>query len=215
MNFTAFGWSVVIIGRWNPAILTPAGISKRVFKCPPGTQVHVDVPLDGVSPYRVKAPSNDYVAMVNDQRLILELVRQNYAALERAMQAGINAITSLPETPISAAGFNLRFRATEPSEAIKTLLTASIDNELSDLRFEIEKRSFHRTLQYEGGSINMIIEQNQAETQIGFNFHRGSAKADDIQKWLSIPKAAILEQVNKIATTLKIQTEEQLDDTNN
>jgi hypothetical protein len=49
-------WSVVIIGRWNRAILTPAGIAKRVFGEPETKLMDVEVPLDGLSPYRVRHP---------------------------------------------------------------------------------------------------------------------------------------------------------------
>ncbi len=46
MKGTPFDWNVVIIGSWNPAILTPQGITTRLLQLEAGTPVEVQVSLD-------------------------------------------------------------------------------------------------------------------------------------------------------------------------
>ncbi len=53
MGPVGFDWDVVVVGFWNPAILTPAGIWKRLFELEQGTPVELEVPIDGLAPYRV------------------------------------------------------------------------------------------------------------------------------------------------------------------
>ena len=53
MNVQPSEWSVIILGAWNPAILTPGGIAQRIFKGACGEHpVDVQVPLDGLAPYK-------------------------------------------------------------------------------------------------------------------------------------------------------------------
>jgi len=49
MKLEPIDWNVIIVGRWNTAILTPGRIAEKIFQQQPGTGLHVDVPLDGVS----------------------------------------------------------------------------------------------------------------------------------------------------------------------
>lgn len=69
MGLKATEWSVVVVGRWNRAILTPNGIAKRVFKLAELSQMVVAVPLDGVSPYIVKNPDQKIAATTDEGRL--------------------------------------------------------------------------------------------------------------------------------------------------
>src|SRR6516165_8300462 len=63
-------WNVVVMGRWNRAILTPQGIATRLFQLPLNTSIGVEVPMDGIGPYRV---SHDrLVVMVSEAWLIVE-----------------------------------------------------------------------------------------------------------------------------------------------
>ena len=90
MGLQPADWSVVILGRWNRAILTPNGIAKRLFKLAEAKQVLVAVPLDGVSPYMVRHPTQQIVAMTDEGRLLVQVVRADYKVLGEAMTAGAN-----------------------------------------------------------------------------------------------------------------------------
>ncbi|MBN2373783.1 hypothetical protein JXL19_08350 [bacterium] len=53
MGLNPYDWNVVVAGYWNRAILTPAGIARRLFGLEPNIPVMIEVPIDGLAPYRV------------------------------------------------------------------------------------------------------------------------------------------------------------------
>jgi len=216
MMFDPFGWSIVIAGRWNPAILTPAGIARRVFQIEKGKEIglQVDVPLDGISPYRVKDPSNTLAVMATDRRVTIEPIRMNYAAFQKAMKAGKDAVQSLPETPLSAAGININFRVSDLDTPLNAMISSSLDATVSDLHFSIHDRSLSRSLVFRTGLINLILMVTETDTKIFFNFHCGSSEHSKIIEWLSTPIDSIVEQVNNLSKALNIQVQEQADDDN-
>src|SRR5437867_4460257 len=95
-------WNVIVIGRWNRAILTPQGIVTRLFQLPPETDVGIEVPMDAIGPYRVI--HDGLVVMVSSSQLIVETQEHSFPSLQRAMHIASRAMTSLPETPMRAAG---------------------------------------------------------------------------------------------------------------
>jgi len=85
ISLQLFNWSVVILGRWNLAILTPVRLSKEVFKLEPQTQIKVAVPIDGTSPYLVEHPTQKIRVAIDVSRLVINLTEMNYQALKDAM----------------------------------------------------------------------------------------------------------------------------------
>ena len=212
MSFRPSGWNVVIVGRWNPAILTPQGILKHVFDLPDGTQTHVAVPLDGVSPYLVTHPNEMIVARADQQRVIIDLKEKTYKALGEAMKAGVNVLTSLPETPVSAAGFNLRFESDDPSADHLAWTEAKIDARLSDQAWRIAERSVTRALHYEAGVLNLTVNGKEGKVGVLCNFHRTCAEHADLVRWLETPYDQVRDKVLGLLTSLDIEIEETVHD---
>ena len=214
MAFTAFDWNVVIVGRWNPAILTPAGIKTFVFGMAEDEKVHVAVPLDGLSPYVVRHPEQNVAVMLDVNRLLVTLVKQDYEALGYAMKAGIKALESLPRTPFAAAGFNIRFRATEATPEVVAMFDSEIDASLGELGYAISERSLSRSVPYNESRINIIITYKPDSWELLLNFHRDSKDKQALVEWLSMPVRAIETEVNRILGKLNIEIEETHDDDN-
>lgn len=181
MKLEAFDWNVVIAGYWNRAILTPAGIGRRLFNLEEGTPVLVEVPMDGLAPPRVKNEGLTIIAEMG--RLFIGADDSKYASLDRARAIAVNAIESLPETPLTAAGFNIRFRVDEPSDKLLAITSCGADTLLSDSAFVIEERTLKRALNWKDGILNLSINQGQS-VRIELNFHRQSSKKEDLTTWL-------------------------------
>ena len=62
-------WSVVVAGRWNRAILTPAGIVQRVFKESPDIPMVIEVPIDMLAPPKIGL--NDVSVVADWSRLVI------------------------------------------------------------------------------------------------------------------------------------------------
>lgn len=207
MDFKPSDWNVVIVGRWNPAILTPGGIKKLVFKMEDNEKVEVAVPLDGLSPYLVKHPEKNITVITDVNRLLIKLENEDYQTLANAMEAGVNALESLPQTPFVAAGFNIRFNAEESPIEILDICTSTIDTKIGDLGHTISARGISRTVSYGDGNLNININLNN-KSEVLFNFHRNSNKKDELVSWLHTDVSTVKTEVERIIDKLEINIEE-------
>jgi hypothetical protein len=184
MSLVGFDWNVVVIGFWNPAILTPGGIGRRLFGLEKGTPIAVEVPVDGLAPYRVT--HEEITVTAEPGRLTVYAKSPNYAILDRARSVAIRAIEDLPETPVTAAGFNIRVKVESLPEALIPAITPRLDALLSDADFSIETRLLSRALKHGDGLLNMSLEQKESLTVL-LNFDQRSTKGIDLVSWLRQP----------------------------
>ena len=198
MPLTAKDWSVVILGRWNRAILTPFGIAQRMFQIGPDIPVEVLVAIDALAPPQVK--HDRMVVIAGSDRLVIHPEDQVFPQLARAMELGRQAIESLPETPLVAAGININYACQEPLEALQAITRShDWDNRLAENDFVIADRGISRTFNWIGGNINLMIgEEADASFNIRFNFERRSAVRADHQDWLARDVGDLEQQVRRI-----------------
>jgi hypothetical protein len=199
---------VVVVGYWNRAILTPAGIGKRLFEVPEGTPLVVEVPMDGLAPYRVRSQQRDkLIVMVQAPMLRVEVADFDYESLQYAMTIAVRALTSLPETPVSAAGININFNESLPQLHINKFLASELDNSLSDASFVITERRLVRAMPFGQGTLNLTVATNKNnEHEILFNFDRQAQLHSELISWLQTPAKELRELVEKILyTTLRLE----------
>jgi hypothetical protein len=180
-----FDWNVVVVGYWNPAILTPSGIARRLFELDEGTPIAVEVPMDGLAPHRVR--HDGIIVTADSGRLAISLEVPNLKNLERARQIAIRAIEKLPETPLTAAGFNIRLKLDDPPKQLFEATAADLDKLLSDTDFSIKTMSIRRSIEYGQGLLNLDISQKDGgDMKMEFNFHRQSPVVAELREWLEI-----------------------------
>jgi len=185
MAIEPYDWSVVVAGYWNAAILTPRGIAKRLFDVADGTPVVVEVPIDGLAPHRVR--HKGIVVAAESDRLTLTLETPTLANLGRAKQIAARAARALPETPLTAAGFNIRFKLADPPQQLLQGIAAAIDVSLSDAGQVIKSSGTRRSLECGKGLLNLdICHEGDEETRIELNFHRQSGDAAELCEWLEV-----------------------------
>ena len=211
-------WDVIVVGHWNRAILTPNGIAKRLFKLPEGTGIEVSIPVNLLGPVQVK---HDGVAVrVEAQRIIVAPERPSYDALKKAMATACNALKNLPETPVFAAGFNIRFevRAEGLPLPLDKIGETALDTELSDAGYEIVSRGLTRRIRLKGstfeeGVVNLLVLKDETKpVRIELNFHRDSNTVADLVRWLDIPEQDLKEGVSKILANVPSLGLEEIED---
>lgn len=181
-----FDWNVVVVGYWNPAILTPRGIARRLFGLEPGTPVAVEVPMDGLAPHRVR--HKRLVVVAEQNRLAITPEVPSLEELQRARQIAVRAMENLPETPVTAAGYNIRLRFNEPPSQLLEVTSSKMDGILSDANLTINGVSVRRSIIHGEGLINLEIRQeDDADLTIEFNFHRQSMDMEELVAWLNMP----------------------------
>ncbi|MCD4825605.1 MAG: hypothetical protein K8S55_13500 [Phycisphaerae bacterium] len=197
MEMEPYEWNVVVVGYWNPAILTPAGIAKRLFGLEEGTPILVEVPMGGLASPRVKY--DDLTVTAEGGRLVVNVDKPIFANLEKAKMVAVRAINDLPETPFKAAGFNVRYRISEPSDELLAGTETGIDALLSDSSFIIQAKILNRSLTWEEGVVNLTLH-SEPEAKIEMNFHKQSIEQKELSDWLSKPIGPVEQTVSKILT---------------
>ncbi len=207
MAIEPLNWNVVVAGYWNPAILTPSGIALRLFGLEKGTPILVELPLEALAPTRVRHEGLTVTAEMG--RLAVNADRATYGLLDRARQVAAKAIEDLPVTPLSAAGYNVRFRMSDPPDDLLTAMECGIDNSLSDAGFSIDARSLRRSLKLSPGIVNLSIEQEKEEVMVEFNFHCQSSDHKELVAWMQWPIDKIRDIVSRtFKEVFEVQLEE-------
>ena len=201
MPLETANWNVVVIGSWNRAILTPSGIGKRIFELDEGTPLEVQVPLGILAPPRIK--HGETVVIAGDDRLVVQTMTRDFQHLGQAMAAAKRAVKSLPETPISAVGINVRYSSSDSEESLMDLATHQSDSRLTDLGFKIVARTNRRKVQWKDGVINISIdtaveEDGSSGFEVLFNFHRDTTVCEAVEQWLSTPPDELECQCRKL-----------------
>ena len=208
MAFRPEKWIVVIVGRWNRSILTPGRIGNKILELDDPQQLLVAVPLDGVSPYQVKHPRQSIVVSADESRLRIHVERQDYTSLAQAMAAGVKALEWLPETPVTAAGFNVNFHASEPVPNLALLLQSSVDARLSDLEYEVVARRVVRSVPFGDGRLNLTFSGEGDGSTFECNFHRASTNTNELKEWLRTPVEDVERTVTRLLETLELEIQE-------
>jgi len=194
-------WSVVVVGRWNRAILTPAGIGRRVFRVPPDTPLGVLIALDVIAPPLVKHDNMTVVA--DNDRLTIQTSVCAFEDLARACSLAANALRELPETPLTAVGFNVKYMASDYVEAIDAVLASDLDDRASDAGYRIRERQIHRSLEHNAGRINILAAvSDDGVRSVMLNFDLQSDSREQHLDWLSQNAVSISTEVHKVLEKL-------------
>jgi hypothetical protein len=197
MPLTAEDWNVQVVGFWNRAIYSPAGISRRLFLLPPNTPVQVLIPIDLPAPYQVQ--HDGLTVIVGSDRLIVQPDRANYARIVAAMEIGRRALDDLPQTPFVAAGFNLRYKSDGPVAVLEGIVTNVWDNRLSDEGMVIQERTVTRSVGRQNGRVNVTIAQKQDLTfTLQLNFDLQSDDVAQLRDWINVTAANLQHEVARI-----------------
>jgi hypothetical protein len=197
MSLRPVEWNVVVLGRWNPALFTPAAISRRVFDLAEGTPVEVFVVLDDVQQPRVR--HEGITVAPSFGQLLISPERCTFKALEQARAKARDAIIGLPKTPLNAAGYNLRYQADVMPQPLMARFSEMLDRRFSDNDFHILGRQFHRVLEFHSGRLLVRVTRDpddKAELLLNFDFQ--SKNADQLSDWLTVPINDIRDAAQRI-----------------
>jgi hypothetical protein len=195
MQIRRDGWSIVVVGAWNPRIFTVDWLSANVFRVP---EVQVEVPTNPGFPYRFTGrgvqlvPSSTRLAFsplaFNDDTLT-ELERQCVAVLE-----------ALPHTPLGAVGTNLGYVQEHPPGDLLRHFELSDLAEIATAGYTVLTTEINRRLGFDGGSMNFKLSLVTNRVLADFNFHREAASC---QQAAAMLRGSILSDVNRARTFLQ------------
>lgn len=190
MGMTRVDWNVVVAGKWNPAIFTPAAVAKKLFEQEQGTPVEVMVPLD--FPGRPLIKFEGVSVTVSASRLVAQSDVHDFDGIVKAKALASRAVSWLSETPLTAAGINVRYQTDSPSDGLTELLTHDCDAILPGLEMTIQARGLRRAIEWADGQINIDISSSPGDGGktnyiAAFNFHFPSTDPNALVAWLDQP----------------------------
>jgi hypothetical protein len=210
MPLDPYDWNVVILGRWNRAILTPSGIATRLFHLPPNSEIAIEVPMDAIGPFRVS--HRGLTVMVTNAQLVVEARDNSFQSLGLAMEVANRAMEDLPHTPVGAAGLNIRTQGTGTDQHLRTLIAATQlvwDQQFEKLGYPIVRRDVTWVAEWNAGkiSVNLTREDHDQILRVNLNFERVGTH-EELMGWLTQPIEEIRGQVRRILTdVLQIPSE--------
>ena len=182
-----FSWGVIAVGAWNLAILSPDGIRRRLFKLEDSAAIQLELMVDRPGQFRVSHGG----LIVVPTPMLLEVATQvaTNASLKEACDLARLALESLPETPVSAVGVNVRYRFSEvPDNIIDSV--RRIDQPLADAGFRVKGNYGDAGVATRTGCDKHAGELLREWRLVRVYPHRDSTAVGELIKWLERPKSS-------------------------
>jgi hypothetical protein len=163
----------VIVGRWNPAILQPAWLSKHVFgvEKPGELQFVTEFSIETFGPPRFSANGLQFVSTF--ERLSISPNSIEPEKLKATEDAARKILDALQHTPVQAVGVNFEFYDDAPSRGFLRLfddLDHLAENTGIDLRTQATALTYSMSLK--DCILNLTREfAVSGRVSIKFNFH--------------------------------------------
>ena len=165
-------WSVVIIGALESGHPDSIWDRQAPFDLPVGTQVEVHVPIDVLAPFKVRHEGID--VMAGHDRLIINPEKCDDPNLSKAMRIAQKALKELPETPVSAAGFNFKFKSKKSVPVLAAVVSHDVDWEFADHNLPVLSRAITRFAKWREGEIRLTVSQESDQSyEILLKFPQG------------------------------------------
>jgi hypothetical protein len=163
-------WSIVFVGAWNTAILTPDWLTKHVGATGP---VQIEFPI-GNPLLPLRYTLNGVHLVLARDRIILAPSADDTDVLERMESFGKKILSILTHTPVTAVGINFEFLEDAPSAEVKKLFKAPDLVRLADADLVVEATVLKRRLRLpQDGVVNLSLQQtNGSQVAAKLNFHR-------------------------------------------
>lgn len=185
--------TLVLVGAFNPAILTPEWIARNGLGLEPGVDFQVEMlaPLGVAAPARYSFNGISYSATLRNVTFYLD--PNAIQAGEQTLTAAANILQQLPHTPIAGLGFNFAFLVEQPTESLLSLLTtkddlvAAMSTDIADA--EVVTRRWGNSLRWSEALVNIDCELAGGQATIRFNFHYSTESAVEAGRILRIENA--------------------------
>ncbi len=175
------GWSLVLTGKWNTAILSPRWISEKLFK---QESITVMFPVMGDVPPRYQ--SDNIQIMVAANRVEFLPLKDDDTLLNKIESAARFILTTLKHTPVAAAGQNFQYHlpASEAAGALAGVFDSVATSQ--PLKSEVIKQtSIEWRLKLSACVLNLRVQRSE-DYHVALNYHYAvdSAKqaADNIKE---------------------------------
>ena len=137
---------------------------------------------------------------VDSQSLEVNAVQCEYDNLHEAMGVARKALESLPETPISAVGINIRYKLDALPAKTVDRLRCDLDSELAALDYVRVENTISKNVEFNAGVISLILSwDNSGHATLVVNFNRTTQEHSEAIEWLALPIEELRTNAHNIA----------------
>jgi hypothetical protein len=166
MQIKASSYSIVLAGKWNPAIITPPWILANLVEG--NQQIEIEFSLSFDIPSRFKI--NNITISPSVDRIILVSNDGSDESLSLIESIAIKLCNILSHTPFVAVGINFSFIETLNKDNLLPLFSFSDANKLNENNWDISNQSIKRTLKKGVYNINLTINMDN-DTNFAFDLN--------------------------------------------
>lgn len=183
--------SIVLVGSFNPAILTPQWIARNALGYEVGQQFQVQMLAPVIGFGAMPQYTFDGITYIpNFQNITFQLANLDNAGRERVASTIATILEQLPHTPIAGIGFNFGFSLPNPNDSVLSLLNAS--NELAEAfpnGATTVNRNWGNTLTWEESIVSVQAQLDNEVVLIDVNIHHNVTTANDARQIIIAPNS--------------------------
>jgi hypothetical protein len=203
MDFLRANTSLVIVGIWNPAILSPPWLVRYAFDVPVGQDLPVQIELGGPVIIGPRFLMNGVLIAPSRTNLVLQPVAPfTVDKLHLIERLAIRILTNLSHTPISAFGYNFEFLETAPAAAHLELFTHVQDLAGLDFAFDTQETRVVSTISFAERVLNLNRSHSNGQMSLAFNFHYTVTSAEHARQRMRDGDSVFLENFSYVRRTL-------------
>jgi hypothetical protein len=168
------GYSIVIVGRWNPYILTPQWVAEYLFEGKRQIQIEFSLNLDLPNRYKI----HNVLITPTPEKILLSSADNSDESLSEMSKAAVKLCNILQYTPLNAVGINFGYVETEEKETLLDMFRLEkIDDPFSDDGWQIKTREIKRLMIKDNIYVNLSVTLDEATNfNFDFNYHYNLVK---------------------------------------
>lgn len=183
------GWTVVLVGQWNPAVFNPEWVGRNLNEGRPVTaELAAGLGLLALAGWRVVL--DELVVIPSRDRLTVGARATSDAALQRVEEATRRILELLPHTPLLAAGINFTFVETAPAETTLDLVRSPDLGRFAEAGLGVVSHALHRTVRSGEEMLNTVVTMAEdGKIHASVNIHRDLSQLQPEQRAASCREA--------------------------
>ncbi len=167
------GWTIVMVGGWNPKIFQPDWVVEHLF---PGQDITAEFLLQsGVQQLRLSVGST--LLLPGSERVVVGVTEDSNAAIQSQEVTAVQVLTLLGHTPLRAVGINFRFVEDDPSEDLLAVFELSDRQALAEAAEIRPEADVRRKVAVGGEEVGLRMAYADGKVEFFLNFHRPVANA--------------------------------------
>lgn len=204
--------TVVLVGSFNPSILSPQWVAVHGLGYPPEKEFQVEMlaAIGGANQQRFSFEGLSYSAAY--RRLTFHLDPHDVAGSERQIEVAAKILHELPHTPLNGVGLNFAFHVEQPSQALLALFTPCPALSAAFDDAAVAARRWGNVMKWNDCLAQVDCEvSDQGGALLTLNFHYGTKSAAAAQEILS-NEGAFAQHRSRAVAAASALTGEQLEE---